>query len=297
MPVRLSTAVLAPFDRFTLYNSPYPAHDHGCAVDLYPGEAVAAHPGGEARAPSPVAGVVRDTVTVSAPSRSYAAARDHLVLVDVDHPAPAAGLVARLMHVDPAVEPGDRVDVGDDLGRLVRSGYYAPWVPDHVHLGFREPDADLRRARGSVRLELGVPVEPVPWDGTGEVVATGDTYAELDAPAHPAPGERWAGIAARGPAGEGVLDGGLDHYDGGGLLGVAGADDGGDGPVALAGRQVGVADGRDVTWDDVTVCANGEPVRGLSLYCARDALGAKLVGEGVDLAVGEQVTISTGTDE
>jgi hypothetical protein len=297
MTVRLSTAVLEPFDRFTLYNSPYPAHDHGCAVDLYPGAAVDAHPGGEARAPSPVAGEVRDTVSVSAPSREYAAEEDHLVLVDVDSPAPAAGLVARLMHVDPAVEPGDRVDVGDDLGRLVRSGYYAPWVPDHVHLGFREPDANLRRARGSLPLDLDVDVAAVPWDGTGEVVATGDTYAELDAPGHPAAGQRWAGVAAVGPSGTGVLDGGLDHYDGGGLLGASGADDEPTGSVVLAGQRVGVADGRDVAWGDVTVRANGEPVRGLSLYCARDALGAKLVGEGVDLAVGEQVTVSTGTDE
>jgi hypothetical protein len=292
MAVPLVAASLAPFDRFTLYNSPYPAHDDGCAVDLYPGEAVDAHPGGEARAPSPVAGQVRDTLSVSAPAREYAAAEDHLVLVDVERPAPAAGLVARLMHVDPVVEPGDSVDVGDDLGRLVRSGYYAPWVPDHVHLGFREPDANLRRARGSMRLDLAVDVEPVPWDGTGAVVATGDTYAELDAPDHPAASERWAGVAAAGPTGRSVLDGGLDHYEGGGLLGSTGG-----GPVALAGQRVGVADGRDVVWDDVTVRANGEPVRGLSLYCARDALGAKLVGEGVGLEVGEQVTVSIGTDE
>jgi hypothetical protein len=297
MAVPLAPALLAPFDRFTLYNSPYPAHDHGRAVDLYPAGAIAAHPGGEARAPSPVAGEVRDTLSVEAPSRPYAAAEDHLVLVDVEAPAPAAGLVARLLHVDPVVSAGDRVAIGDDVGLLVRSGYYAPWVPGHVHLGFREPGADLRRATGSLPLELPVDVEPVAWDGTGEVVATGDTYAVLDSPDHPAPGERWAGVAADGPGERAVLDGGLDHYEGGGLLGAAGGSTAA-GPVALAGQRVGVASGRDVTWDDVTVLADGDPVRGLSLFCARDALGAKLVGEGVDLAVGERVAVvvSHGTD-
>jgi hypothetical protein len=290
MAVTLGPRTLAPFVRFTLYNSPYPAHDRGCAVDLYTGAAVDAHPGGDSVAPSPVAGTVRDTLTVGAPDRDYAVADDHLILLDVEAPAPAAGLVARVLHVDPAVEPGDGVAVGDPLGRLVRSGYYAPWVPDHVHLGFRDPDANLRRATGSLPLELGVDVDPLRWDGTGEVVAAGDTYAELDAPAHPAPGERWVGHAAT-PAG-GVLDGGLPHYEGGGVLGGA------DGPVSLASHRVGVADGRGGSWDDLTVLANGDPVRGISLFCGRASFGAKLVGDDVDLAVGDRVavTVSAGTD-
>lgn len=290
MAVTLGPRMLAPFDRLTLYNSPFPAHGRGCAVDLYPGAAVDAHPGGGTKAPSPVAGTVRDTLTVGAPDREYAAADDHLILLDVEAPAAATALVARILHVDPAVEPGDSVGIGDPLGRLVRSGYYARWVPDHVHLGFRDPEANLRRATGSLRLEPGVDVHPVPWDGTGEVVAAGDTYAALDAPAHPAPGKRWVGHAAT-PDG-GVLDGGLPHYDDGGVLGGA------DGPVSLAGHRVGVADGRDVSWDDLTVLANGDPVRGVSLFCGRESFGAKLVGEAVDLAVGDRVavTVSAGTD-
>lgn len=322
MAVTLPAGVLDRFDRFTLHNSPYPAHARGAAIDLYPGDAVSAHPGGGTPAPSPVAGRVLDTRTVSAPPRGYAADNDHLILVDVERPASAAGLVARVMHVDPVVSPGDHVARGDDLGHLVRSGYFAPWVPDHLHLGFRKTGADPYRATGSEPLALDVDVEPVPWDGTGEVVATGDTYAVLDSPSHPAPGERWVGVAARGPQGSGVLDGGLPHYDGGGLLGVAGDDlpgadvDGrlletGDGPGAtgrgdaawrgsvwLAGQRVGVAAGRAVTWDDVTVLANGRPVTGLSLYCARDAgFGAKLVGDAVDLDVGELVDVAVIPDE
>ncbi|WP_276273547.1 hypothetical protein [Haloarcula litorea] len=277
MAVTVPRDVLHRYYRFSLYNSPFDAHDEGCAIDLYPA--------GD-RTPSPVAGEVLDTKRVRAPPRPYAADHDHLLLVDTgDH-------VARLLHVDPAVEPGDAVAVGDDLGELVRAGFFAPWVPNHVHLGFREPDANPYRAAGSVPVEPGVDVEPLSWDGTGTVVETGETWARLDSPAHPAPGDRFAGVAT--DDGGGVLDGGLPHYEWGGLLGGSGRDGGGatGRPVTVAGRRVGTADGRTVAWGDVTVRANGDPVTGLALFCSRDDAGVKVVGEAVDLAVGETVTVA-----
>ncbi|MFB6171264.1 MAG: hypothetical protein ABEJ23_01940 [Haloarculaceae archaeon] len=273
VPVSLAPEALAPYPRFSLYNSPYPAHDRGCAIDLYPDADVA---------PSPVAGEVLDTRTTRAPPKPYAAEHDYLVLID------AGEYVARVLHVQPSVAAGDRVRVGDPLGRLVRSGYFAPWVDDHVHLGFREPDANHYRASGSLPVSPAVPVTGVPWDGAGTVVETGETYAVLDAPGHPAPGERYAAIAAADGT---PLDGGLVHYGGGGAL----ADDPGDGverPVSLLGRRVGTARGRTVEWADVAVLANGERVTGLSLACGRDALGAKLVCPDHDLAVGDRVAVA-----
>jgi hypothetical protein len=268
--VRVPASTLDRYRRFSLYNSPYPAHDRGCAIDLYPEV-----DGGR----SPVAGDVIDTRTVGAPSRPYAASEDHLVLIDT------GTHVARILHVEPTVAPGDRVAVGDPLGELVRSGFFGPWVDNHVHLGFRDPAADPYRAAGSLPVEVGVEVRPLDWDGTGVVRETGETYVVLDEPTHPDP-EAWAGLAdGRG----GVLDGGCPHYDGGGVL--PGVD--GPAPVTVAGARAGVADGRDVTWDDVTLRANGEPITGLSLFVARDAdLGAKLVAPGHDLAVGDRVTVS-----
>jgi len=273
MAVTLPRDVLARYYRFSLYNSPFDAHDEGCAIDLYPeGE----------RAPSPVAGEVLDTKTVRAPPKAYAAEHDHLVLIDTgEH-------VARLLHVDPRVEPGDSVAVGDELGDLVRAGFFAPWVPNHVHLGFRDPDANPYRASGSLPVDVAVDVAAVPWDGTGTVVAAGETWARLDAPEHPAPGERFAGVANDvGGEESGVLDGGLPHYDGGGLLGGSGCE-----RAALAGRRVGTADGRTVAWDDVTVLANGEPVTGIALFCDRKRAGVKLVGRDIDLDVGDAVRVT-----
>nr|WP_115862495.1 hypothetical protein [Halorussus litoreus] len=298
--VTVGPAALARFPRFSLYNSPYAAHDAGCAIDLYPhrGDWREAGDGDEANdsdenretaAPSPVAGEVVATRTVEAPPKPYAAAHDHLVVVDTgDH-------LARVLHVDPAVEPGDEVALGDSLGEMVRSGFFAPWVDNHLHLGFRERDANPYRASGSLPVEVApsAGIAGVPWDGTGTVLVRGDTYVVLDAPDHPAPGERFAGIAPdpSGTEDDGVLDGGLPHYDGGGVLG-----DGSPETVSLAGQGVGTAAGRTVAWDDLTVLANGTPITGISLFLAREALGVKLVCPDVDFEVGEAVEVRFETD-
>ncbi|MFC4358006.1 hypothetical protein ACFO0N_08610 [Halobium salinum] len=307
LSVILPGDTVARYRKFSLYNSPYPAHDRGCAVDLYPESNVGV---------SPVAGVVRDTRTVRCPDRPYAVDHDHLVLVDVDVEAsgirvgggsePEDGLVARILHVDPdapnGVEPGDEVAVGDPLGEMVRSGFFGQWVDNHVHLGFRAPDRNPYRAAGSLPLAVDATVEPVTWDGTGTVVETGATHAVLDAPAHPAAGSSGTAAFAAIAADDGcALDGGLAHYSAGGLLSGAGAveevegvvagDAGDPRPVSLLGHEVGVAHGRDVTWGDVALSAGDQPLVGLSLFAGRDALGAKLVAFDHGFAVGDEVRV------
>ncbi|GAB3667759.1 hypothetical protein [Halopiger thermotolerans] len=284
--VTLPESLLSQYARFSLYNSPYPAHDAGCAIDLYPGTL---RDGRTTAAPSPLAGVVRDTRTVRAPPKPYAPEHDHLILLEPDDPA-FDGLTARILHVDPTVEAGDRVEPGDSLGRLVRAGFFAPWVDNHLHLGFRGPGQNPYRASGSLPLEVGTELRPLAWDGTGTVVSTDETYAVLDAPAHPAPGEAFVGIGA--DCG-GILDGGLPHYDGGGLLfGPDYRDENGRGTVSLNGDRLGIREGRTIEWDDVVVTANGDSITGLSLFCARDVdFGAKLICPDRSFAVGERVRV------
>ena len=277
MAVTLPADALSHYRRFSLYNSPYAAHDRGCAIDLYPNPGFGPTTDGtRSPAPAPVAGRVLDTRTVRAPPKPYAAENDHLVLVDTgEH-------VARILHVEPAVEPGDTLDIGDEMGTLVRAGFFAPWVDDHVHLELRDSEANPYRASGSEPLTIDVDIEGLAWDGSGTVVETGETYAVLDAPAHPAPGERFVGLASDGGA---VLDGGLVHYAGAGAFG------GGAGPVSLLGRQVGHASGRTVEWNGLAVLVDGDPITGLSLFCARETFGAKLVCPDRAFAVGEEVAV------
>lgn len=281
MTVTLPPTVLERYRRFSRFNSPYPAHDDGRAIDLYPDDEAGI---------APVSGVVRETRTVGCPDRPYAAAEDHLIVVDLDddwcHRAgTATGTVARILHVIPAVSPGDRVAVGDVLGPTTRSGFFGQWVDDHVHLGFREAGSNALRASGSLPVDVGVAVEPVDWDGTGVVIERGPTHVVLDAPTHPDPGEAYAAIASD----EGVpLDGGLAHYAGGGAF--AGLAD--ETPVSFGGTRVGVSSGRGFAWDSVDVFANGDRVVGLSLFAARDAYyGAKVVCPDREFAIGETVTV------
>lgn len=290
--LRLPRPMLSRFERFSLYNSPYPAHDSGCAIDLY----VAAD---DPVARSPVAGVVRETRTVRAPDKPYAHDDEYLILVDVDADAtgldwlgdpdddPRDGLVARILHVDPGVDAGDEVAVGDSLGRLVRSGFFAPWVSNHVHVGFRAADANHHRARGSLPVSPDVTVSPLDWDGTGTVVETAETFVVLDAPtradAAVAP-DGFVGLASD----EGVvLDGGLAHYGFGGALSPV--EDGQS--LSLLGERVGRAAGRDVPWADFDVLVDGVQITGLSLFASRVDFGSKLVCPGHGFATGDEVSV------
>ena len=271
--VTLPATVVERYDRISLYNSPYPAHDRGCAIDLYPES-------DEAR--SPVAGTILETRTVRCPPKPYAVGSDHLILID------CGDVVARVLHVDPAVEAGDTVDVGDELGTLVRSGFFGRWVDNHIHLGFRSPEQNLRRASGSLRLKLDASITAVPWDGVGTVVETGPTHVQLDTPRNTTGG--FMSLASD----EGVpLDGGLAHYTGGGTF------EPNDGELSLLGTPVGIAEGRNVRWHDVAVVARERDDRtdvratGLSLFASQVEFGAKLVfHEGHRFSVGDRLEVT-----
>jgi len=292
--VSLPADVVERYEKFSRFNSPYPAHDRGRAVDLYPGDGVGR---------SPVAGTVREVRTVGCPDRSYAAAEDHLIVVDLTdewcaRAGAPSGTVARILHVIPEVDPGDRVAVGDALGPTTRSGFFGQWVDDHVHLGFRPPGANPLRASGSLPVAADLAVEPVPWDGTGAVVERGPTHVVLDGPRRAAGADRsFAALASD----EGVpLDGGLTHYAGGGTFRTKVRSTVPDGTMlSLFGTEIGRLRAGDadagaprVEWAPVDVLANGERVTGLSLFAARgDRFGVKVVCPDREFEIGESVTL------
>ncbi len=266
--------VIERYDRFSLHNSPYPAHESGCAIDLYPGTDAAL---------SPVSGTVRSTRTVRCPGKPYAAPRDHLILIDCgDH-------VARVLHVDPGVEAGDDVSIGDRLGTLVRSGFFGRWVDNHIHLGFRRPGQNLQRASGSVPIDVDVRVTGLGWDGWGQVVEAGPTHLLLDSP----PTDGCSGFTALADDHGVPLDGGLIHYSGGGTFSPA------DGERSLLGTTVGIARGRRLTWGDVAVFANGQRATGLSLFASRAPFGTKVVfhtGHGFEIGDRIHITVEPTAD-
>ncbi|MDY6764733.1 MAG: hypothetical protein SV377_03465 [Halobacteria archaeon] len=276
MSVTLPEDLLHMYDRFTLYNSPYIAHRKGHAIDLYPSSNTA---------PSPVRGEVTELMSVKAPTKSYAVDEDYLILIDTGE------YVARILHVDPNVGEGDYVEVGDRLGEMVRSGFFARWVSNHIHLGLRGKESNLYRASGSMRLNIDLEILPLNWDGTGEVVDTGETFAVLDKPGHPSPNQQFVGIRV-GDGSGGVIDGGVPHYAGGGILGSNDYKDERERLVYLAGTPVGTGYGRDVTWNDIDVFANGTRITGVSLFVAKDDFGAKLICPQTTFEEGDHVEVT-----
>lgn len=266
--VTLAETVLRRYERLSLYNSPYPAHDFGHAIDLYSGSDTDA-------AISPVSGTVRSIETVRCPRRPYAAVKDHVLLIE------CGSYVARLLHVSPTVEVGEQVDIGDPLGTVIRSGFFAQWVDNHIHLGFRRPEQNLTRASGSLRIDIDVPVTGIGWDGQGTVVETGPTHIRLDSPSNS--GSEFAALASDAGV---PLDGGLIHYNGGGTLKPTVGD------VSLLGTAIGTSDGRNLSWNNVAVYANGRRASGLSLFVSQGTLGTKLLfHDGHDISVGETVDV------
>ncbi|WP_181691089.1 hypothetical protein [Natronomonas sp. LN261] len=266
--VVVPASALCRYERFSLYNSPYPAHGSGHAIDLYPGTNGAI---------SPVRGTVRSIQTVRCPDRTYATSEDHVLLIDCE------SHVARILHVDPAVEVGETIEIGDRLGTLIRSGFFGRWVDNHVHLGFRQPGQNPYRAGGSLRIEVDVPVTGLAWDGTGTVLEAGPTHVLLDSPSD----REHSGFTALADDDGVPLDGGLVHYEGGGTFSPA------DGKRSLLGTSIGLADGRDLRWADVAVFADEKRATGISLFASRVPFGVKLVfRDGHGFGPGEEVTVS-----
>ena len=186
--------------RFSLFNSPYPGHRLKSGIDVYPSLAF----GGTA--PSPVEGDVLKVRRVKAPrGRGFVdAGYDVVTLLNpVDNP----GVVVKILHVDTGLSTGDHVELGDDLGSLLRSGYYGWGTSPHIHVEVRDP-SDPLRARGGHPihvLEGFADTEPVE-EIAGEAVWVQPEYALMRL------NSRGAGLTGDLDGEPGVIDGGVPYY-------------------------------------------------------------------------------------
>ncbi|MFC1803183.1 hypothetical protein ACFL0D_04355 [Thermoproteota archaeon] len=132
--------------RFAFFNSPFPSHKENSGVDIYPNDDF----GG--LAPSPVDGEVIMIRRVKAPKGHGFEAADHdtvILIQNRDNPE----TVTKILHIDPLVEIGDRVKIGDSIGVTLRSGYYGWGTSPHIHAEVRS-QSDPIRARGGYKLAL-----------------------------------------------------------------------------------------------------------------------------------------------
>lgn len=241
---------------FSFYNSPYPAHRQSSGVDVYPDT------GFGGMAPSPVSGEVTLIRRVKSPrGRNYEASEYDVVtlLRSLENPRK----VVKLLHVDPTLNVGDEVRAGEELGRLLRSGYYGFATSPHVHVEVREP-SDPLRAQGGHRMERLIDmgrVEPLEeLRGVVTLCSPEFSVMRLDTPA--------CGLPADIGGVSGVLDGGIPYYGWMGIHYDSGKPRGGS--VELSGRPIATMRAihdrmclADCT--DFSVNVEGKPILGLSL--------------------------------
>ena len=270
---------------YALFNSPFPAHKANASVDIYPGEVF------REITPSPVSGEVVLIRKVKAPSGSGFDAADHDTVILIKN-AENLDTMTKILHIDPLVEVGDIVHIGDPIGLSLRSGYYGWSTSPHMHVEVRSP-MDPIRARGgyslnTVDLAIGKPVEEI----TGEVIYLQPEFVYLRLNSR---GSGLVGTVNDEPA---ILDGGIPYY---GWMGahIENAPD--SGTIELL--SVPIADVTERfhhsckgTSRDYRFTVNSKPILGLSLTLILDDVPlVKLIPlkkNGLNFDLGERVEIN-----
>ena len=186
--------------KFSFFNSPYPAHTMCSAVDIYSGSVF----GGAA--PSPVHGKVVEIRKVKCPEQSFECSSfDYVILLQSSENLRRV----KILHVEPTVKVGYVVKPGDQLGFLLRSGFFNFWTEPHIHIEVRNP-SDAIRARGGLKFERLMAIENFetePEELRGVVFESTREYSLLAL--H---GTFNHGIPVRVGEEMGLLDGGIPHY-------------------------------------------------------------------------------------
>jgi hypothetical protein len=197
----------------SFYNSPYHPHTSGAAVDIYVPRRW------HDFAPSPVEGRVTQIYEFTPPKSGAfpVPKREHLLILKSSR---APSRYTRLLHVAPSVKVGDHIAVGDDLGHLIRSGFFNFWTDPHIHVDVRG-DGNLLRAKGSLPIHPfsdGAAVQDFKGDVFEglEVASMTQDYALLRTRHAARLGGLW-GVPCTVGEDAGLLDGGIPHYSCGGV--------------------------------------------------------------------------------
>ena len=101
---------------FSIGTSPYYAHQHGLAIDIYQNLTLENY-----KAVSPVSGKIFKIKTLIAPKPKFSDGidKDYLLLIsNLSNP----DLLWKIMHIKPYQKEGETIEVGDILGETIRNG-------------------------------------------------------------------------------------------------------------------------------------------------------------------------------
>ncbi|MEM2454469.1 MAG: hypothetical protein ABIM44_06565 [candidate division WOR-3 bacterium] len=189
--------------KFSFFNSPYPAHGACAAIDVYPSRDFGSV------APSPVSGEVKEIRRVACPEKNSFKSSNYdyvILLQSLENPK----RWIKILHLEPVVGVGDIINVGDDLGILLRSGFFDYWTDPHIHIEIRDP-LDPIRARGGFKIKRSIFNSPNQADNIEElrgiIVESKMEYAlmVLDK-------ELKYGVPVKVDEEIGFIDGGIPHY-------------------------------------------------------------------------------------
>lgn len=239
---------------FSFANSPYYAHERISAVDVYP-------PRGELEALSPVEGSVLFVKPLSL-------GKDYALAIEAGE-----GLCVKILHVKPRVKAGEKVRVGDYLGKIVWSPFYNFWTDRHMHVEVR-PIADPLRARGGFELDVSPLLAKMKLNFQAsrgprpfKVDLVKSEYALLKSPK--GEGAFASPIAVKEEGFVGYVEGGLPHYGHGALIGAI-ERPAGELPFPLLGGRAAVDYVRrgyaHFKCERRRIRVHGKEYRGLSVY-------------------------------
>lgn len=246
-----------PDVRYSFFDTPYIGHKLGTAVDVYFEDKVL-FPFEE--------GKLVEVKKIKTP-RYIPVRDDYLLIFEV------GDFCLKVLHVEPELEVGERVSLGDEIGELRLSGFFSPWSDKHAHFELRKCE-DRYRARGGLTIFPKVrPLVPV---------AEGREFKVVEKTAH----YYWLKplkTRGKGITPFGSIEGGLPHYRYGAIFNGNKA--------MLFGKAISaekiLENGVGIFKANFEVLANGNKVRGVGVYCNEGRI--KLIGG--DFEVGDAVNI------
>jgi len=211
----------APKDAyFSYFNSPYFAHSHASAIDIYPHHQ---EWGGPVLAP--VSGkIVRLQKTTMGRQKEFPTEDfDFGIAIQPEENDDA---IVRILHCTPTLQEGNPVELGDMIGTTIRSRYFNYWTGPHYHVEVMKLDS-FSRSTQSFTLQIPFLFESRKSSElkkkTEFVVSIVNEDHIIGYPknfSHTQIGN-YIGLSAIDEHSNnvGILDGGISHYKHGGVVG------------------------------------------------------------------------------
>lgn len=261
---------------FSIGTSPYYAHQHGLAIDIYHNLTLENY-----EVLSPISGKILKIKTLKAPKSKFLNGVDIDYLILVSNSS-NSDILWKIMHVKPNIEVGDQIAIGDPLGKTIRNGYFAYWSSPHLHLEIR-PVNDAIRARGGKNFSLAIEKKENIVDSSEKFnltkipVEINSIYPEMILAHFPKHFYHKFfpiyGVKVRINHLDCILDGGIPHYKIGTIIFQKEFNFKNNPLIYLGSTKIGTLHEKSgqlgfFKFDNIKFLLNNKEIRGISLYLA-----------------------------